>query len=272
MRGGRGRRSSFEPQAALQPVLNDTPAKKRKRASPTNERGEVKPPRGRDWTAHSQRQNTTPLLPGVFACAPGCKLQCQSVPDELRQKLRDRVASVFKARGYRAVAEELKAVTFCGRDTKQRKKHRAKDFFGAMVPGSTASRCAYCRTLPLAQQPNSSHCLMPFKVFTGCPNYDVAMAKEKELLAEAAAAQAQSGKRRRGRPLGVENNRYYFPSIQVREYEICRREMLHVMGQGVHGAVLMRVQAQDRAETAEAAELLLALKGERNYNIVLLPS
>eukprot|EP01043_Picozoa_sp_COSAG02_P064212 COSAG02_NODE_9316_length_2258_cov_1.733673_3_plen_61_part_01 len=61
------------------------------------------------------------------------------------------------------------------------------------------------------------------------------MAKEKELLAEAAAAQAQSGKWRRGRPLGVENNRYYFPSIQVREYEICRRAMLHVMGQGVHG-------------------------------------
>jgi hypothetical protein len=227
MRGGRGRRNSFEPHAALQP--------------------------------------------GVFACAPGCKLQCRSVPDKLRQKLRDRVASVVKAKGSRAVAEELKAVTIYGRDTKQRKKHRAKDFFGAMVPGSTASRCAYCRTLPLAQQPNSSHCLMPFKDWSsssrekerlqgsaGCPNYDDAMAKEKELLAEAAAAQAQSGKRRRGRPVGVENNRYYFPSTQRRDYEICRREMLHVMGQGVHGAVLMRVQAQDR-ETQEAIKLLLDL-------------
>jgi hypothetical protein len=51
-----------------------------------------------------------------FACATGCKLACQKVPDELRQQLRDRVIGVYRTGGTHAVAEELKAVTLYGQD------------------------------------------------------------------------------------------------------------------------------------------------------------
>jgi hypothetical protein len=266
LQGLRDRQNVFEPGPLMAPTRSDTPDKKKKRAAPRNSAGEIKPPRERDWEAHSQRENVKPLLSGVFACsAAGCKLDCKKVPDDLRLKLRDRIVSVYKRDGSHAVAQEVNAVTFYGQAKKQRQKHRTKEFFGKMTPGSTVG-CAYCRTLPLAQQADGIHRLTPYQDLSestrqreremgscGCPNYDAAMTKEAAIKVAAEAAEAAAAKKKRGRKQGVGNNQYYFPSLRVREYEVCRREMLHVLGQGQRGNTLARIQKEERAAPTVAA-------------------
>jgi hypothetical protein len=134
-----------------------------------------------------------------------------------------------------------------------------------MVPGSMVG-CDYCHTLPLAQQPARKHYRTVFKDLsqssrrrdremgsTGCPNFAASETKRTQLEAAAAAAEAAAPKKKKGRKPGVENNRYFFPSLQVRTYEVCRREMLHVMGQGTRGHILARVQKREREAPTVAA-------------------
>ena len=255
------KRSVYVAEDSADVVVYESPAKRAAKAT-------TRPARGhKGWAEHSQRNVRDVNLRADAVCGAKCTLDCKLVPLEMVKFMRNTVEDQYGLEGPtgRSAGVELvlKSCIVFGTvktklNDKNNTKRNAKNPFGVAVPGATTN-CAWCKTLPVAQQTTRQHRLLEYKDWTGdklaknrrrgvigCPNFAASEVRKAELVAglvadlmapadardAAGCGCGRANCRGCGRKANQTENQYFLPNKDSRQFRVCRRYAHFVLGVG----------------------------------------